>query len=129
MPGRQILRKWSDQDDWLVEVRVTASPQVLLSLGFITIEAGQPCQLEINLPKPGRMRSFIHVRNTPSQFIIGRFPLMKTVGKLGTNDAADPVHDEDLAAGKLFGALQHGNGLLHPGDSMQERNILGVLSS
>jgi hypothetical protein len=43
--------------------------------------------------------------------------------------AGDPVHNKDLVAGKLFGPVQRGQGLLHPTASPQQRDRMRVLSS
>src|SRR5437867_3679949 len=65
-----------------VEVRIAAAPQILFRLGFITLGAGEPCQLEINLPEPSARGSFFNVVNTPLQLLLRSLSLMETVGKL-----------------------------------------------
>ncbi len=54
---------------------------------------------------------------------------MEATGKLGVDHAGNPVHNEDLPAGELLGSFQHGNGLLHPTDSVQQRDRLRMLRS
>jgi len=54
---------------------------------------------------------------------------MEATGKLGVDHAGNPVHNEDLPAGELLGSFQHGNGFLHPTDSVQQRDRRRMLRS
>src|SRR2546425_886593 len=98
-------------------------------LGACALSAGEPCQLEINLPQPSARGSFFNVVNTPLQLVLRGLSLMETVGKLRADRAGDPIHNEDLATGKFFGPVQHGNRLLHPTDSAQQRDGVCMLRS
>src|SRR4030095_13859857 len=79
--------------------------------------------------KPSARGSFLNVLNTPLQLLLRGLSLMETVGKLRPDRAGDPIHNEDVAAGKFFGPIQYGNRLLYPSDSAQQRNRVRMLRS
>ena len=49
----------------------------------------------VDFAQPCRMRRFVCVLKTPSEF---RLCMMKVAWKPGMHDPDDPVHDENLAA-------------------------------
>ena len=83
----------------------------------------------INFPQPCHMRRFLDILDAPSQFLAGGLPLMETIGKLSANGPGSPVHNKDLAPGKLFGTVEHGDRFLDPRDAVQQRDRLSVLRS
>src|SRR5580658_11085541 len=54
---------------------------------------------------------------------------MEQARKLGSYNAGNPVHNEDLPSGKLFGLIQDRDRIFHVADSVQQRDggcVLGA---
>src|SRR5258708_17455398 len=54
---------------------------------------------------------------------------MEETRKLGSDDAGNPVHNEDLPSGKLLGLIEDRYRVFHVTDSVQQRNGSCMLSS
>ena len=75
------------------------------------------------------MWCFDDVVHAPLQLVQSRLALAETVGKLGVDYACDPVDNENFSTRELPGSFQHGNRLVYPGNSMQQRDRGRMLSS
>src|SRR5262252_2684965 len=74
------------------------------------------------------MGRFVCVLKTPSQFLLRSLSLVKVAWKLRMHDAANPVHNENLAAGELPCLVKRGNRVLYIPVALQKRHRGGVLS-
>ena len=54
---------------------------------------------------------------------------MEEIWDLGTDDAGNPVHHIDLAAGEPFGLVQHCDGVFHIADAVEQGDSGGVLGA
>src|SRR5262249_41619429 len=85
------------QCDWVIEVGIAASPQIVLGLRSIAIVPRQFAEMVVNFAQPSRMRRLVRVLNTPGEFFLCSLSLVKVPGKFRTHDTSDPVHDKNLA--------------------------------
>src|SRR5215470_7490989 len=98
MTGGFVLRKRRCQCYWVIEIRIAAASQVFLGLCCIAIIQRELAKMIVNFAQPCRMRCFVCVLETPSQFLPCSVSLPKITRKLGMHDGGNPVHDEDLSA-------------------------------
>src|SRR6266542_5222941 len=92
-----VLRKWRCQRDRVIEIGIAAAPQVLLGLCCIAVIQREFAEVIINFPQPGRMRRFVCVLKTPSEFLLCSRSLVKVAWEFRMHDAGDPVQDENFA--------------------------------
>src|SRR5215475_16032039 len=83
----------------------------------------------INFAQPSRVRRFVCMLKTPSEFLLCRFSLMKVAWKLRVHDTGNPVHDENLAARELLCLIEGGNRVLYIPVALQKRHRGGMLSA
>src|SRR4030095_3655953 len=98
MTGGFGLRKQRCQWDGMIEIRIAASPQVLLCLCCIAIIQRELTEMIIDLAQPCWMGRFVCVLKTPSEFLLRGLSLVKVAWKLRMYHTGDPVHDENLSA-------------------------------
>src|SRR5215467_7177131 len=77
MTGGFVLRKRRCQGDRVIEVGIAAAPQVLLSLCCVAIIQGKSAKMLINFAQPSRMRRFVCMLKTPSEFLLCSLSLVK----------------------------------------------------
>jgi hypothetical protein len=96
-----------------VKVRVASPPQIVLGLGLFALGKSHLSEMIVDFPQPPRVRRFVDVLHAPGQLALRCLPLMEEAGKLGVDDAGNPVHNADsgrsnvqlLCGGKPFLAI------------------------
>ncbi len=83
--------------------------------------------MKIHFPQPANARRFDDVCCAPCQIVLSGLPLMEETWELGTDNAGNPVHYKDLAAGEPLGLVQHCDGVFHIADAMEQGDRGGVL--
>src|SRR5712692_11744382 len=83
--------------------------------------------MKIHFPQPANARRFDDVCCAPCQIVLSGLPLMEETWELGTDNAGNPVHYKDLAAGEPLGLVQHCDGVFHIADAMEQGDRGDVL--
>src|SRR6266478_4100259 len=78
--------------------------------------------MAVDLTQPPGMRCFVRVRNAPGKLVLRGPPLVEEAGNSGTNDAGNPIHDENLSTGELSGLVQKRERVFHVPDPLQQRD-------
>ncbi len=84
--------------------------------------------MKIHFPQPADVWRF-GVFVAHRQIVLRSLPLMEETWELSADEAGNPVHHKDLAAGEPFGLVQHCDGVFHIADAVEQGHRGGVLGT
>src|SRR6266404_4699205 len=127
MTGQWVFYKWGDERYRHVEAFVAALAEIVPGFGLVAIGESELSQAKLHFPQPADVGRFGDVRGAPCQIVLRGLLLMEEAWELGTDNAGNPVHHEDLTAGELLGLVQYCHGVFHVADAEEQGNRGGVL--